>query len=53
MFGFGWVRTHSGVVFGDAFGLCWGFWLDLWKKDEISKYGKFLGLMSRRKDPTQ
>ena len=25
MFGVGWVRTHLGVVFGDAFGLFWGF----------------------------
>ena len=34
MFGFGWVRTHLGVVFGDAFGLLWGFWLDFWKKGQ-------------------
>ena len=31
MFGFGWVRTHLRVVFGDVFGLFWGFWLDLWQ----------------------
>ena len=34
MFGFGWVLTHLGVVFGDTFGLFWGFWLDLWKKEQ-------------------
>ena len=25
MFGFGWVRTHLGVVFNDVFGLFWIF----------------------------
>ena len=37
MFGFGWVRTHLGVVFGDAFGLFWGFGWIYGKSDEISK----------------
>ena len=23
--------NHLGVVFGDAFGLFWGFWLDFWR----------------------
>ena len=27
MFGFGWVRIHLGVVFGDAFGVFEVFWL--------------------------
>ena len=34
MFGFGWVRTHLEVVFGDAFGLLWGFWLEFWKNGQ-------------------
>ena len=43
MFGFGWVRTHLGVVFDDAFGL---FWVFVWisgKRDEICKSGQILG----------
>ena len=32
MFGFGWVKTHLGVVFGDVYGLFWVFELDFWKK---------------------
>ena len=35
MFGFGWVRTHLGVVFGEAFGLFWSFGLISGKRDEI------------------
>ena len=26
--GFDWVMNHLGVVFDDAFGLFWSFWLD-------------------------
>ena len=53
MFGFGWVRTHLGVVFGCAFGLCWVFgWISR-TMDEISKSGQFRGPMPRRKDPRQ
>ena len=37
MLGFGWVRTHLGVVFGDACGLFWGFYWISRKKDEINK----------------
>ena len=32
MFGFGWVRTHLGVVFGEAFGLFWNLGLIFGKK---------------------
>ena len=34
MFGFGWVRTHLGVVFGDVFGLFWFLveFMEKWKK---------------------
>ena len=44
MLGFGWVRTHLGVVFGDAFGLFGGFlvgYLEKWTKS--AKSGQFLG----------
>ena len=52
MFGFGWVRTHLGVVFGDAFGLFWGFWLDLWKCGQNEKnLGNFGSPTLRRRDP--
>ena len=52
MFGFGWVRTHLGVVFGDAFGLFWGSWLDFWKKEKNQQnLGNFRGLTPRCKDP--
>ena len=54
MFGFGWVRTHLGVVFGDSFGLLWGFWLDFKKKGTKStNLGKFRGSTPRRRDPMQ
>ena len=53
MFGFGWVRTHLGVVFGDAFGFFLGFWMDFGKRDEISKSRQFRGPTPRHRDPTQ
>ena len=44
MFGFGWVRTHLGVVFGDAFGVfCW----ISGKRDEISKIWANFGVLRR------
>ena len=54
MFGFGWVRTHLRVFFGDAFGLFWGFWFDLWKNGlNQQNLGNFGGPTPRRRDPTQ
>ena len=50
MFGFGWVRTHLRVVFGNAFRLFWGFWLDLWKNGRNQQnFGNFRGLTPWRK----
>ena len=44
MFGFGWVITHLGVVFGDAFGLFWGFFVGFLEKwTNSAKFGKFRG----------
>ena len=43
MFGFGWVRTHLGVVFSEAFGLLWVFGWISEKNDEISKSGQISG----------
>ena len=37
MFGFGEVRTHLGVVFGDACGLFWVFSWIYEQRDEINK----------------
>ena len=45
MFGFGWVRTHLGVVFSDAFELLWGFWLDLWKKGRNQQIWENFGVL--------
>ena len=44
MFGFGEVRTHLGVVFGEAFGLFWSFGL-ISRKNERNKQnlGKITG----------
>ena len=54
MFGFDWVRTHLGVVFGDAFGLFLGFWLYFWKNGRNQQnLGNFWGPTPRRRDPTQ
>ena len=47
MFGFGEVRTYLGVVFIDALGLFEGFWLDLWKMEEISKIWAISGVLRR------
>ena len=52
MFGFGWVRTHLRVVFGDAFGLFWGFLLGKNGRNE-QNMGNFWGPTLRRKDPMQ
>ena len=50
MFGFGWVSTHLGVVFG----LFWGFWLDFWKNGlNQQNLGNFEGPTLRHRDPTQ
>ena len=44
MFGFGWVRTHLGVVFGDTFGVFEVFGKISGKMKEMSKnLGKFSG----------
>ena len=54
MFGVGWVRTQLGVVFGDAFGLIEGFWLDFWKNGiNYQNLGKLRGPTLRHRDPTQ
>ena len=52
MFGFGRVRTHLGVVFGDVFGLFLGFWLDFWKNGlNQQNLGNFGGPTTRHRDP--
>ena len=54
MFGFGWVKTHLRVVFGDAFGLVLGLlvgFLEKWIK--IAKFGQVQGPTQRRRYPTQ
>ena len=52
MFGFGWVRTHLEVVFCDAFGLFWGFWLYFWKNGQNHQnLVNFGGPTPRRRDP--
>ena len=52
MFGFGWIRTHLGIVFGDACGLFWGFWLYLCKNGRNQQnLGNFGGPTLRRRDP--
>ena len=43
MFGFGCVRTHLGVVFGEDFGLFWSFGLISGKMEERSKIWAFRG----------
>ena len=54
MLGFGWVRTHLGVIFCDVFGLFWGFLLDLWKNGlNQQNLGNFKGPTPRHRDPTQ
>ena len=53
MFGFGWVRTYLGVVFGNVFGLFWGFWLDFLKNGlNQQNLGNFEGPRLRCRDPT-
>ena len=45
MFGFGWVRTHLGVVFGDAFGVFKVFgWISR-KMGEMSKIWASSGVL--------
>ena len=39
MFGFGWVRTHLGVVFGDDFRLFWGFWKNGLNPQNLGNFG--------------
>ena len=52
MFGFGWIRTHLGVVFGEAFGLFWSFGLISGKNGrDKQNLGKIRGLTSRRREP--
>ena len=52
MFGFGWVKTHLGFVFGDVFGFFWGFWLDFWKNElNQQNLGNFGGPMLWCRDP--
>ena len=52
MFGFGWVRTHLGVVFGDACGLFWGFLVGFLEKGTKStKSGQLRGPTPRHRDP--
>ena len=54
MFGFGWVRTHLGVVFGDVYGFFWVFELDFWKNGPNEQnLGNCGGPTPRRSDPTQ
>ena len=36
-----------GVVFDDAFGLFWGFWLDLWKKGRNQQIWANFGVLRR------
>ena len=44
MLGFGWVRIHLGVVFGDAFGVFEVFGWVFRKMDKmIKKFGQFQG----------
>ena len=38
--------NHLGVVFGDDFGLFWGFWLDLWKKGRNQQIWEISGSYS-------
>ena len=47
MFGFGWVRTHLGVVFGDAFGVFEVFGCIFGKMDEMSKIWASSGVLRR------
>ena len=47
MFGFGWVRTRLGVVFGDSFGLFLGFGCIYGKMDEIKKIWAISGVLRR------
>ena len=47
MFGFGWVRTHLGVVFGEAFRLFWSFGLISGKRDKIYKIRANFGVLLR------
>ena len=47
MFGFGEVGTHLGVVLINALRLFEGFWLDLWKMEEISKIWAISGVLRR------
>ena len=47
MFCFGWVRTHLGVAFGDAFGLIEGFGRISGKMEEISKIWTNYGVLRR------
>ena len=60
MFGYGWVRTRLGLVFSDAFGLFWGFWLDFWKngrnQQNLGKFGvlcRDVGIPRRNVGPRQ
>ena len=49
-----WVMNHLRIVFGDAFGLFWGFFCWIYgKRDEISKSGQFRGPTPQRRDPMQ
>ena len=45
MFGFGWVRKHLGVVFGEDFELIWSFGLISRKMEEIRKIRAFSGVL--------
>ena len=47
MFGFGWVRTHLGVVFGDAFGITLGFLVGFLEKGTKSANLGCFGVLRR------
>ena len=49
MFGFGWVRTHLGVVFRDVYGLFWVLELEFCKNGQ--NLGKLRGPTPRNRDP--
>ena len=40
-----WVMNHLRVVFGDAFGLFWGFWSDFWKKGRNQQIWVIFGVL--------
>ena len=52
MFGFGWVRTHLGVILSDALGVFKSFGFDFWKKERNDqKFGQGRGSFVVTKGP--